>query len=151
MMEYALTVFAVCVIFGLLCLFSYGSGGAEKMALGIITLYLIIAPIVIEVGNIDLDGLFDKITTPDYETNGGYAEIAEDAFAEGIVKAVAEEFSLDKSNIRVRLYDFDFDKMQAKNIVVILSGRAAMADYRAVDRYVNQLEIGVCKVEIEIG
>ena len=151
MNEYALTVFSVCVITGVLGLVSYGSGRAEKLALGVITLYIIIAPLVSELGNIDIDSLFDKTTMPEYELEGGFSQVAEDAFAEGIAKAVAEEFSVDLENIRVKIRGFDFENMRAEQITVILSGRSVAADYRSIEKYLNDLDVGVCRVEIEIG
>ena len=151
MNEYVLTVFAVCVITGVLGLISYGSGRAEKLALGVITLYIIIAPLVSALSDMDIDSIFDKITLPEQELEGGYSEVAEEAFSEGIARAVAEEFSLNKENIRVKIRGFDFENMRADSITVILSGRSVTADYRAIEKYFNGLDVGVCKVEIEIG
>ena len=64
---------------------------------------------------------------------------------------MAEKFSLDRENIRVRLYGFDKDSLTADRIRVILSGGAALADYKAVEKYVDGLGVGDCDVEIELG
>ena len=106
---------------------------------------------IIALSDMDIDSIFDKITLPEQELEGGYSEVAEEAFSEGIARAVAEEFSLNKENIRVKIRGFDFENMRADSITVILSGRSVTADYRAIEKYFNGLDVGVCKVEIEIG
>jgi hypothetical protein len=75
----------------------------------------------------------------------------EEFFADGVALAVAEKFSLDRDDIRVSLRNFNIENMSAERIRLTLSGVAALADYKAVERYVNSLDIGECDVEIEIG
>ena len=64
---------------------------------------------------------------------------------------VAKEFSLDAGEVEALASGFDFEKMRADKIKVILSGRAAASDYRLIEEYLNKLEIGEFKVEIKIG
>ncbi len=151
MTEYAITVFAICAIVGVLSLISYGSGKAESLSLSIITLFVIASPIVSAAGSFDIDGWLSSIGSPDYEVDSEYGAVLEESFAEGIALAVADKFSLNKEDIRVRVWGFDPENMRADNIKIILSGRAALADYKAVESYIDRLEMGECSVEIEIG
>ena len=96
----------------------------------------------------------DSVFDVEYDSSiigEGYEAVAEEAFSRGVASAVADEFSLDEKNLRVELYGFDFENMKAERIRVILSGRAALADYKGIEKYVNGLDIGVCECEIEIG
>ena len=151
MNEYALGVFAILLLSGLLSLLFYGSGEAEKTAIGIIVAFAIISPIITVVGDIDIDKALDSLSGGSYETDADPSVIAEDAFADGIARAVADKFSLDKDNIRVKIIDFDMEKMRARQIKISLVGAAALADYRGIEGYVNGLGMGECRVEIEIG
>lgn len=150
MKEYALSVFAICAICGLLSLLCYGSGRAERSAVSIIAAFVIISPMVVAVKNIDLDTALDSLTGGSYETDADCSVVAEEAFAKGIRQVVADKFLLDREEIRVRIMDFNMEKMRAGQIKITLSGSAALADYRGIEEYVNGLGMGVCRVEIEI-
>lgn len=151
MTEYALSAFGILAVVGLLSLFSYGSGRAESTVLAIICLFILLSPIVRAVGSLDAENIFDKIEIPDTEGESGYERIIEEAFADGICSAVADRFILNKESISVRLQNFDSKNMRADKIRVILSGRAALADSIAIEKYLNSLSLGECRVEIEIG
>lgn len=151
MNEYTLSVFAICAICGLMSLLCYGSGTAEKTAVGIVSAFIIISPLVTAVRNIDIDKALDLLTGGSYETDADCSAVAEEAFAKGIGQAVADKFSLDKEDIRVKIIDFNMETMSARQIKISLSGTAALADYRGIESYVNSLEMGECRVEIEIG
>ena len=152
MKGYFLAVFAVCVITGLFGFLSQGRlRSAERIAMGIITLYVIIAPLSDLVRNTDPEDLFaTKIPTVG-EVEGGYEEVAEAAFERGIRLAVAEEYSLKADNIRVQTEGFSFEDMRAERIRVILRGDAALSDYREIESFLEKQEFGECEVEIEIG
>ena len=151
MTEYALAVFAVCLAVSLLGLLCYKDGKSEKIALGIIALYVIISPVAKAAVKFDPDSIIQWIPPDTEESDGGYIKIAEEAFAKGILAAVTERFSFKEENVTVELSGFDFDKMSAESIEITLSGVAALADCRAVEKYINDMDIGECKVEIKIG
>lgn len=152
MKEYLLSVFAICTVVGLVSFLSHGKlRSAERIVLGIITLYVILSPLPSAIKNFDVDDFFSFDTDGVGEQGGDISEVAEEAFARGVALAVAEEFSLEASDIRVRVEGFDFEKMSAERIRVTLSGRASTADYRAVEEYLNKQQFGRCEVEIEIG
>ena len=148
MSEYALAVFGICLVVGICLALSNGSGKAQSLALGIITLWVILSPLGDMIEHFDPNSL--DVDIPEYGS-GELDALIEDAFADGICTAVADKFSLDTDDIRVRLYGFDKEKMRAEKIMIILSGRAALSDYKAVEKYINSLEVGEGNVEIEIG
>ena len=118
-----------------------------KLALGIIAIYLILSPLA----KIDFD--FDnsfEITLPE-SAEGGYSEVAKDAFERGISSSVADKFSLEAELVSAEAVGFDFDFMRAEKIKITLTGRAVFADRRAIEEYINKMEIGACTVEIHIG
>lgn len=151
MSEYAIGVFVISALVGLLSHLSYrGRGDPSRLALAIVMLYVVISPLATMTDKLDFDSIFEV----EYDSSiigGGYEGVAEDAFCEGIVSAVANEFSLSENDLRVEVRGFDFEKMKAEKIRVILSGRAALADYKGIEKYINGLSIGVCECEIEIG
>lgn len=151
MTEYALAAFGICAVVGLLSLLSYGSGRVESLSLAIICLFVLVSPVAEAIGDMKSQLPFDKIEIPDLENESGYSELLSEAFADGICSALAEKYYLNKEDIRVRLYGFDGKNMSADRILVILSGRAALADCLAIEKYLDSLSMGECDVEIEIG
>ncbi len=150
MSEYALAVFGICLVVGICLTVSHGSSKAQSLALGIITLWVILSPLGDIIEHFDPNSWMDSIDIPDYDS-GEIDIVIEDAFADGICSAVADKFSLNRDDIRVRLYGFDKEEMRAEKIMIILSGRATLSDYKAVEKYINSMEVGECNVEIEIG
>lgn len=150
MSEYAIGVFVISALSGLLSHLSYkGRGDPSGIALAIVTLYVIISPIAVGLCELDFESVFDV----DYDSGvigGGYEEVAEEAFSDGILSLVAGEFSLSREDLRVEIRGFDFDEMRCEKIRVILSGRAVFSDYKGIEKYLNELDIGVCECEIEI-
>ena len=151
MSKYAIGVFAVCLISGVATLLSHSSGRMEKVAIGIISLYIIIAPVAAEFQSFDLNGWLSSLGGGDYEIDSEHSAILEDAFAEGVSAALSDKFSFDRNDVRVRVYGFDSKNLRAERIRIILSGTAALCDYKAVERYIGGLGLGECEVEIEIG
>ena len=128
----------------MLRLIGYRSGVSERLALGIICVYVVLSPIK----NLTADSLDDLFDIPEIETEDGAGQILEDALSTGIARSIADEFSLKMDNISVRLFDFDKESMTAGRIEIILSGSAVTADYRLIEAFVNEMNIGECRVEI---
>lgn len=150
MSEYVIGIFAICLAGGLSLSLAYGLGRAEGIAVGIITLWVILSPLSGQVGSLDINELIgsseiEQLDPPQIDP------AIESALAEGIKAALSEEFSIDREDIRVRLYDFDAGSLSCSRIRITLSGRAILADYKAVESYINKMNIGECDVEIEIG
>ena len=151
MNEYAIGVFAICLTGGALMKLSYSSGNMSRLAVAIITVYVIVAPAASAIKNADFGELFEKIEVENTDYGEEYGKICKDALEKGICAAVSKEFSLDEGNVKALAYGFNAEKMSAESIKVILSGRAAMFDCRLIEEYLNKLNIGRCVVEIEIG
>ena len=151
MSEYFIDVFCILFVAGALSLLCFDSGKAEKTAIGIITAFVILSPIITALKEVDIDRALDSFVDQGYETDVSPSFVAEEAFAEGIKEAVAEKFSVNKENISVKVVDFDMKNMNAKEIVIFLSGTAVSSDYRGIKSYVNQLGLGECRVEIQLG
>ena len=128
----------------MLRLIGYRSGVSERLALGIICVYIVLSPIK----NLTVESLDDLFDIPEIETGDGAGQILEDALSTGIARSVSDEFSLKRENISVRLFDFDKESMTAGKIEIILSGSAVTADYRLIEAFVNEMNIGECRVEI---
>lgn len=149
MTGYITGVFAISALLGLCSLLSYGKDDerVRKFAFSILLLYVTVLPLSgISLGDIDFGNLKNPGTNV-----GEYENVAREAFISGIREHIAREYSLDEDNIRVLVEDFDFSVMRAGRIRIILSGSAVFADYKGIEKYVNNLDMGECRVEIEIG
>lgn len=148
---YALSVFAICLVGGVLILLSHGSGRAERVVVGIVTLYIIISPLGEGLSDFDVDRWLESLRGEGVEVSPEYEEVLEQSFSDGIKNAVAEKFLLKREDIRVKLSGFDAENMRSERIFISLSGTAALADYKAVKKYIEGLDLGECELEIEIG
>lgn len=144
MKAYVIGVFLIATIVSVLRLIGYRSGVSERLALGIICVYVVLSPIK----NLSAEGFDNLFDIPEIDTGEGAGQILEDALATGIARSISEEFSLKRENISVRLFDFDKESMTAGRIEIILSGSAVTADYRLIESFVNEMNIGECRVEI---
>jgi hypothetical protein len=145
MTEYARVVFSACVIAGVLGLFSYGKGRAESLALGIITLFIIASPLSETLGS--LPTLPDL---PTVDTDGGYTEALEKSYADGLSSAISDRFYIKKEDLGITVSGLDRTTMQPESVRVYLCGNAIFADYRSIEKYVEEITNGKCRVEIEI-
>jgi hypothetical protein len=151
MTEYTLSAFGFLALSGMLSLLLYGEGRAERAAMGIISAFLLISPLVTLASTVDLSSLQNIGDGSGYESDLDPSEVADRAFAEGIRMDVAEKFLINKEDIRVRTVDFDMEKMKCLRIEIFLSGAASFADYRGIEEYVTGLGMGECRVEIQLG
>lgn len=145
---YFAQVFAVSALLGLLSAVSFDKNNkVYRFAFSVLLLYVVILPLGdISVEDFELDNI-----TSDYEDVGEYEEVARDAFVSGIRRLVSDKYSLKEENVRVLIEGFDFQNMKAEKIRIILSGGAVFSDYKSIERYINETNIGECTVEIEIG
>lgn len=75
----------------------------------------------------------------------------EKAVADGVRDSIAEEFSIKKNSIEVELFGFDAEKITAEGITVTLIGTAAAKDIVAVEKFVSELGLGECILEVRVG
>lgn len=148
-LSYALGAVGICALVALAGFVSYrgSADGAAKAALAVIMLFSLVMPL----SSVEFDFSFD-ISGGELLPEGGgeYERVGREAFEEGICRLIAERYSLSEENISVRADGYDFSTMRAERIFVLLSGRAATADARAIRNYITEQGLGECEVDIEI-
>lgn len=129
------------------------SHGAVKLALGVMLLSASVVPLISIVTDAvdDASIIFDEQITGDGFSDTIYEKTAEDAFSDGIKKLVVSEFSVNSSEVEVCVFDFKVDEMRAEMVKIILSGSAIYVDQRSLRLRVENLGLGKCEVELEIG
>lgn len=155
MREYLVMLIVISAISGFASYASYPSAmeRCSKFAISIIVLHVALMPLLSitdEIMDFDFDSFKSEISLPENES-GEYLEYAEDAFKLGIKKLLYEKYGLDESEVHVVCFGFDFEKMTAEKIKITLSGKAALADYRAIEEYMEKNKLGDCEVNISLG
>lgn len=121
---------------------------ASRFALGIILLAAVISPLGAAIkGFANMDFVY---TGEDYSSSA-VEKTLEEAFCDGISRAVCEKFSINTENVSVISEGFDDETMKAELIFLYLSGSAVTADYGSIEDYVNSLGLGKCILEVYFG
>jgi len=121
---------------------------ASRFALGIILLASVLLPISSAVKGV----LAADFGYSEEGVDSSFVEkTVEEAFAEGVARAVCEEFSLKPSEVSVEALGFDSERMTAETIRLTLSGRAASANYAAIEDFINGSGLGKCVLEVRFG
>lgn len=148
MSELAVSVFAASAALGALGLIAYRLGDAvQRFAFAVLLSLAVVSSLSEAIADLHL--ILDGTSGGGGQDNGLYAEVGEIAFSAGIAESVADKFSLDRSEIAVRLVGFDFSQMRAEKIIITLSGSAAPADMRGIEKYISDEKLGECEVKIE--
>ena len=149
MRGFGLLVFGVCAVVGVLSLVSYKQGdGMRKFAFSVLMFAAIAAPLVSLVRNFDLGEELPDTLPGEYGEL--YAEVAEEAFCDGLLREVSLRFGIPTGAAELSIYGFDFEKMSAERVKITLSGSAAIADTRAIKEYIEGFGIGECEVRIRL-
>ena len=154
MKEYFIGVAALVLFVGVMRLISYreGADSGSRFAFAVLILYVVFIPMTDVIKDISNNSLTPEILSPDIsEYENGYQEVARDAFASGVRSAVCHTFSLDESEVRVMVEDFDVQRIRAGRIRIFLSGKGIFVSYKDVEKYIEENNLGECDVEIEIG
>ena len=146
------SVFAVSATLSLLSHISYSSRmeSVRRFAFGVLLFSVVASPVL---GGLltfegDLESLLPHMGGVEKEEG---EQIFKDSFTEGIASALCQEFSINKEEIRVLAEGFSAADFSAERIRVVLSGGAVSKDYKEIEKYVNEMNIGECRVEIEFG
>ncbi len=151
MSEQFALVFAVAFAAAVASFLSYDGGKSVVLRAGIsIVLLVAVAQPVMAFAEELSELRAPTFSDFDAEQVGEYEEVAKDAFAEGVCRLIAEEYSLSEKNLSVKIEGFEIKSMTAKKIYVTLYGKAAFIDPRAVEKFINNYEIGECYAEIGI-
>lgn len=154
MSGYLTTLMAITILVGVCSYVSYGEKRDKclKFAASLITLYAISSPIV----TLIIDAEKYQIYDGDIEDSIGnleeteFFQSAQEGFCLGIKKYVCGKFSLSEDDVKVIALEFDVQNMKAKNIRIILSGKAVTADSRAIAFLVSDSGLGECEVHIGV-
>ncbi len=156
MREYVISVVACAVLVALGGMICHGgaTSGAAKSCASLVLLYTVTVPLISalpDLDSFDLNSYLDGIRVEVDEEDSSYYEGVRDAFAEGVEKMVCEKFSLDGEEVRVVVFEFDLQKMNAEKIKIILSGSSASANSRGIVAAVEEAGLGKCEVELELS
>ena len=111
-----------------------------KLALGVLLLSVTVSPLWALISD---PPTLPKLPDGGASLEGGdYLEVAEQAFACGVERYIADSLSLSEEDIEIFVSGFDFDSMRAGSIRVLLSGRAIIADRKRIEEML--LESGIC-------
>ena len=147
-------------VLGLISYLSYPgtSEKSMKFAVSVLLVYTTVTPILSFVSGLSEEGIgsFVENIREEMEDNladdkGEYITVSEEAIKSGISNLIFTEYGISEDNIEVHLFGFDFEKMKAEKINVILSGKASLSDYRSIESFISGLGIGECEVKIEFG
>ena len=143
--EYLLSITTLAISFDLLEIMSAERYKAlTRAAVSLILIMAIITPLPSLIGKIqgDLDfSMGDSIEGEDIRLA---------SFEEGIAGYIASEFDLLREEVEVEAINFNSNVMKAEKILITLTGRAVLANYKSIEKAVNQLGLGVAEVKIEI-
>lgn len=148
--NYFARIFAVAAVVTVCSLFAYKGGRATKFALSVLLVYTVLTPLSAIVPSFG-DLLSGGGTAGIGGFSKDYEKVAESAFCEGVDKLVCSELGLNSDGVRVVCRGFDYKKMRAERVLVILSGKCISADSLKIKRLVEGGGLGECEVEIEIG
>lgn len=154
--EYLISVMITSMLLGLFSYLSYpgASERAAKFAASVLFLYVVLMPTLslvkkISDGKIDVGDITDGIHIENGEYGKEYEEVAKEAFTDGIRQLIFTKYGIKEENAEVFVFGFDFERMKAEKIKILLSGKGALADWRGIEDYITELGLGVCEVEIE--
>ncbi len=154
MKEYLVTLIVVGSLISLALCLMYKEDkeglGAVKTAFSILLLYVTVVPLIGMIRNFDAEKPELQIESIDFDTDSALEEVSENAYIGGVRSFVSEEFSLNIDDISVTAEGFDVMNMRAERLTVILSGDAALADYRAIRERLLKNGFEGCEVKIEV-
>lgn len=147
MSEYFVYIISVLGTVAFCSFVSFG-GETEKyvrFVLGTVLLCALTVPTAARLKNFSLS---DFVFT-DTEISGSHtAKVLEQAYSEGVGRAVADEFSLSEGSVEVRCRGFSEETVRADFLYVTLSADAAFSDIRRIRSYVSE-NFGECEVTVK--
>lgn len=82
--------------------------------------------------------------------NSADGDIRYEAFVSGLREYISSEFDLSREDVAVEAIGFSEVDMRAEKILITLSGKAALANYKRIESSIDQLGLGEAEVKIEI-
>lgn len=125
--------------------------GAVTVSAGILMISAILLPLVDIFGKLNIndvtDGLFDDIE---------YEELTDDtverAFEMGIAQYITDKYGVPPDSVLVMADGFKLESLRAERIYVTLSGKAALLDYKKIEKEIEESFTlgGECEVSLRI-
>ena len=145
MKEYLFLIIVLAAVLDLLLHFSNEKfKDISQGALGLILILAILLP---------LPGIYKKISG---EIQFSSPEISEgddiclSAFEEGIAQYLSDRWGLKREDVEVEAVGFLREEMRAEKILISLHGKAALSDYKRIEKELSELGLGEVEVKIEI-
>ncbi len=156
MSGYIISVMAATAVVALGGLISYGGGTARisRAAMAMVLLYTVTLPIISVTGDVSQlisEDFFDDIKVEYDPDDTLFYERTASAFSDGVKKFVCGEYRFADDDVRVTVRSLDVESMRAEKIIIVLSGRAIIADARSVAETVEDAGLGECEVKIDVG
>ena len=145
MKEYLFLIIVLATVLDLLLHFSNEKfKDISQGALGLILILAILLP---------LPGIYKKISG---ELQFSSPEISEgddiclSAFEEGIAQYLSDRWGLKREDVEVEAVGFLREEMRAEKILISLHGKAALSDYKRIEKELSELGLGEVEVKLEI-
>ena len=154
--EYLVPVVVMSAVLGIISFVSYPTASEKtvKFAATVLLLYTALTPLVNFVSGLgegDFKDYLEQFEQSGTQTDADYQEVAEEAFKEGIGKLLFTKYGIKEENADIYIFGFDFERMKAEKIKILLSNKSVFADFRAIEEYVTESGLGECEVNIKIG
>lgn len=150
--SYLVSVVVMTAFIGLISYLSYpgASERAIKVVSSILIIYTVCIPVVSFAGNMRGEDFFGEVFDGEVDLGDEtYMEVTENAFKRGIAEMISSKYGINKENIKVYVYELDFERMAAGKIKIILTGKSALFDWRVIEQYINESGLGKCEVLID--
>lgn len=154
MADYLWTVALASLFIGVMEYLCYPSKtkDAARLFAAFVLIHSLLSPILLFASTLS-DGIpqFEFEDPSDHPLDGTYERVAREAFQEGICKLLYTKYGIDTQDAAISVDGFRVDEMKARRIVIVLSGKATLADHRGIEEYIDGLGLGDCEVRIRIG
>lgn len=150
--SYLISIVVMTAFVGLISYISYPgvSEKAIRVVSAVLLIYTVALPIVSFSGRLSdgdfLGGISDSFPGDAELGEETYIEVAKAAFADGICEMIYSKYGIKKENIKVYVFDLDFERMVAGKIKIVLTGKSALSDWRGIEQYINGSGLGKCEV-----
>ena len=125
--------------------------GVTSFGVRAVMICAILLPLVDIIRDFDADSLLNEVLGDiDYTVGDSAIELA---FEDGVADYVAQSYGVARECVTVMVDGFDIGSLSAERIYVTLYGRAALIDYKRVEKEVRETfaPSGECEVSISLG
>lgn len=119
---------------------------------GILVSFAIMSPLVVIIRDFNIDDVLDGVIG-DADIGDMTDNAVELAFEEGTAEYIASRLGVDPSLVSVNVDGFDMESMKADRVYVTLRGAAITADYKRLEKEIEDrlTKGGKCEVSVSFG